>query len=156
MLYRLKNFISVLLAASFALLIAVGVRAVNVSYLADLNGERTYYLDSASSQGLRASSLSLSDLARVKGECVRIDLSENDGGGYSLNDRTPEEIARSIAESYGAEILFVEEVCGVTSFYCYTPRWNNGIMLYGRAVNLHVAIGEETCAVGTPIVFDGF
>ena len=150
--YRWKNFICTALAVGFCLLATLSIRAANTVLLADLKGERTFYLDSASSQGLRKSSLSIGELHRVKGECVRLDLTAQDGGKYALN----EEFALEIIRAYGAEIVFKEETCGQVSYYCYTPRFDNGLLLYGQRVNLHVAVGENACTVGTPIIFDGF
>ena len=150
--YRLKNFICVVLAVLFCLFFAVGVKSAVVTRFADIEGERVYFLDSASSQGLRKTTLSLTDLTRVKGECVFTEISTFDGG-MSL---TKEELAQNIAARYGAEILFQEEVCGVVSYYAYTTRWQDGLYINGVKINLHIAVGEECLAVGTPIIFDGF
>ena len=150
--YRLKNFICVTIAVLFALFFAVGVKSVSVARFADIEGERVYFLDSASSQGLRKETLSLADLTRVKGECVFTGIATFDGG-MSL---TKKELAQDIATRYGAEILFQEEACGVVSYYAYTPRWQDGLYINGVNINLHIAVGEERLAVGTPIIFDGF
>ena len=150
--YRLKNFICVTLAVLFALFFAVGVKSATVTRFADLEGERVYFLDSASSQGLRKETLSIADLTRVKGECVFAEISTFNGG-MSL---TKEELAQNIAAHYGGEILFQEETCGVVSYYAYTPRWQGGLYINGVKINLHIAVGEDRLAVGTPIIFDGF
>ncbi|MBR2320538.1 MAG: YwmB family TATA-box binding protein [Clostridia bacterium] len=150
--YRLKNVICVALAVLFCLFFAVGVKAVNITRLADIEGRRIYFLDSASSQGLRKESLTVSDLTRVKGECVFTEISAYEGGRYLSN----EEIAVEIATRYGAEILIKEEVDGIISYYAYTPRWQDGLYISGKKINLHIAIREENLAVGTPIIFDGF
>ena len=150
--YRLKNFICVSFAVIFCLFFAVGVKAVSVTQLADIEGKRTYFLDSASSQGLRKEVLSISDLTRIKGECVFTEISAYEGGRYLSN----EEIAVEIATHYEAEILIKEEVDGIISYYAYTPRWQDGLYINGKKINLHIAIREENLAVGTPIIFDGF
>ena len=151
-IYRVKNFICVALAVIFSLFFAVGVKAVSVTRLSDIEGKRTYFLDSASSQGLRKDSLSVADLTRVKGECVFTEISTYDGGRYLKND----EIAWKISTQYGAEILFTEEVDGVVSYYAYTTRWQDGLYINGVKINLHIAVGKENLAMGTPIIFDGF
>ncbi|MBO5737328.1 MAG: YwmB family TATA-box binding protein [Clostridia bacterium] len=151
-IYRVKNFICVALAVIFSLFFAVGVKAVSVTRLSDIEGKRTYFLDSASSQGLRKDSLSVADLTRVKGECVFTEISTYDGGRYLTND----EIAWKISTQYGAEILFTEEVDGVVSYYAYTTRWQDGLYINGVKINLHIAVGKENLAMGTPIIFDGF
>ena len=150
--YRVKNFICVAFAVIFSLFFAVGVKAVSVTRLADIEGERIYFLDSASSQGLRKESLSFVDLTRVKGECVFTEVSTYDGGRYL----TKEGIAQEIATRYDAKILFTEEVDGVVSYYAYTTRWQDGLYINGVKVNLHIAVGKGNLAVGTPIIFDGF
>ena len=150
--YRLKNFICVVLAVLFCLFFAVGVKGVAVTRLAEIEGKRTYFLDSASSQGLRKEVLSISDLARVKGECVSTEISVYDGGRYLTN----EEIAVEIATRFGAEILITEEVDGVLSYYAYTQKWKDGLYIDDKKINLHIAIGGGYIKVGTPIIFDGF
>ena len=150
--YRLKNFICVALAVIFSLFFAVGIKAAHVSRLADIEGARTYFLDSASSQGLRKTALSPMELTRVKGECVHTEISAYEGGRYA----TKEEIARDIAARYQAEILFIEEVGEVISYYAYTEKWQDGLYINGRKINLHVAVGKDRLVVGTPIIFDGF
>ena len=146
MAYKLKNCICLWLALLFCLLTFVGVRAFHTSRLAFLEGERVFYLDSASSQGLRKTSLSLWDIPRVKGESVYIPLQEKDGGMYASN----------ILSSLKGEVVFTEEVCGKVSYYAYAQGLGEGLWLYGRKVNLHIAVGEEVCVVGTPIIFDGY
>ena len=151
-MYRLKNFICVSLSCLFCLLLGVGVKAANVSRLSALKGERTYFLDSASSQGLSKTELSLAELGRVKGECVQFDLQAYEGGRYATN----EEIVQSILRKFQAKTRFVEEVNGTVSYYAYTPLWQDGLLLQGERVNLHIAISSSHCVVGTPVIFGGY
>lgn len=150
--YRVKNFICVVLAVIFCLFFAVGVKASTVTRLSDIEGKRTYFLGSASSQGLRKEGLIISDLTRVKGECVFTDISTYDGGRYLTNEGIIEEITTK----YGAKVLFQEKIDGVTSYYAHTPQWQDGVYIQGVKVNLHIALRENCLAVGTPIIFDGF
>ena len=154
--YRLKKFITCVGAAAVALAVLTGVRVMNVSRFSALGGERVFFLNSVSSQALRVKTLSLTDIGRVKGECVHLDLTAYEGGRYALNGVLAEEFAQSIAKKYGAEILMTEEVCGVISFYAYTNAWEGALQVNGRAVNLHIAVNGTACAVGAPIIFDGF
>ncbi|MBQ7912426.1 MAG: YwmB family TATA-box binding protein [Clostridia bacterium] len=142
----LNGFLSLLTAAAIAVVIGLGIYVLNACKLRAIKGERVFYLDSQSSQGLRKTELELRDYARITGESVC----------FARGEESAEELAGEIAEKYSAEILFTEEVAGVISFYCYTPIWDNGILVNGETVNLHVAVAEEECAVGTPIIFDGF
>lgn len=146
--YRLKNGISALLATLFACVFCFCITSGNVCKLSKIEGKRTFYLDSASSQSLRKSVLEFTDFFRVKGESVRFDLHEI--------SRNVQMLAREIAESYHAEILFVEETGGTLSFYCYTPWLYQGVCVQGKTVNLHIAVSQTQCAVGSPIIFDGF
>ncbi len=130
---------------AICLVIALAVYFKNSLKLSDLQGERVYYLDSASSQGLIAEKLSFLSFYRLKGESVRFDL-----------EKPAKEVLEEITEMYNAEVLFVEEVDGVASYYCHTSDWTGGVRINGQAVNLHLAISKEQCAVGTPIIFGGF
>ena len=60
-----------------------------------------------------------------------------------------------IREQFSARLLFTEEVCGVVNYYLYSPRLGEGVVLNGFLVNLHIAVGEEQTAVGTPLIFGG-
>lgn len=150
MLARLIRRIKTLLTTAAALAIVcgvgMGVYVVNACKLRGIEGERVFYLDSASSQGLRKEELTLRDFSRIKGESVRFDLTDEDG----------ETLANRLIEEYNATVLFTEEVSGVVSYYCYTPDWEECLELNGQRVNFHVAVSAEECAVGTPIIFDGF
>ncbi len=144
----LRNFIKLSLALVFSLAFCFCVKAANVSRLSFLSGERAYYLDSASSQSLIKTKLTAWDLFRVKGESVCFTIKEEKG--------EKEAFARSLVKRYGGEILFIEEIGGAVSYYAYIPKWGQGIALYGKQVNLHIAVSEENCKVGTPIIFGGF
>ena len=91
--------------------------------------------------------LCVSEIFDVRGESVRFVLERN---------CDKEALAREIAKGFGAEIVLVEKACGAVSYYAYTPEIFNGIRIEGKIINLHIALGEEMGAVGTPIVFGGF
>ena len=151
-LYRLKNFIYVAVAVVFSLLVFMAMKTANVSRLSSIQGERVFFLDSASSQGLMKEELSLVELGRVKGECVSFSLNTYEGGRYALS----EDIAQAIAKEFDAKILLKEEIAGGTSYYCYTSRWQDHILIEGQIINLHVAVSNGQCSVGAPIIFGGF
>jgi hypothetical protein len=94
--------------------------------------------------------LAWTDLSRIKGESVTFVL-PNDWSGEDLAG-----FAEKIATDYRAEIVWVEEIGGVTSYYCHTLNWSDGVTLYGRKINLHIAVSRGRCAVGSPIIFGGF
>lgn len=143
---RIKRMLSTLSALALTVALGWGIYAFNACKLRAIDGERVFYLNSNSSQGLRKEELSPLDFTRITGEVVRSKLGEKSG----------EEAANEIMERYGAQVLFVEEVGGVKSYYCYTPQWEDTLALNGQTVNLHVAVSNEECVVGTPIIFDGF
>lgn len=143
----IKNFITLTLAVAFALATCFIVKAAHISRLSSIPGERAYYLDSASSQSLIKTELSFADIFRVRGESVCFACTEE-----------KEAFARALIEEYGGTLLFTEEACGVQSYYAYVPAWGQGVALYGKQVNLHIAVSLEDnrCAVGIPIIFGGF
>lgn len=143
---RIKALLTTAAAVAIVLGLGIGVYVVNACKLRGIDGERVFYLDSASSQGLRKEELTLRDFSRIQGESVRFDL----------GDEGEAELVKRLTEEYGARVLFIEEACGVTSYYCYTPKWEGCLELHGQRVNFHVAISDTECAVGTPIIFDGF
>ena len=126
--------------------VLLGIKLANTTAFSDIQGDRTFYLYSDSSQALQTQTLRLDELDNVCGESVR----------FSVVEGERDMLAESIAKRYGARILFQEEACGVTSYYCYAPKLLGGVMLAGEKVNLHIAVGEEQAAVGSPIIFGGF
>ncbi len=142
----LRNVLRFLATSALFCTVCSGVYVTNACRLRALSGERVFYLGSASSQGVRKTELRFSDYARITGESVR----------FARGEGKAEEIARGIAGKYGATILFCEEAAGVLSYYGYTDTWKNGVCVGGEYVNLHIAVSETQCAVGTPIIFDGF
>ncbi len=147
----LQNFIKLTLALAFSLTFCFFVKAAHVSRLSFLSGERAYYLDSASSQSLVKTQLAPWDVFRVKGESVCFTIT-----GEKAEKEEKESFARSLVECYGGEILFIEEIGDTVSYYAYVPKWGKGLALYGKQVNLHIAVSKENCKVGTPIIFGGF
>ena len=102
-----RRFFGFLFALAVAATVCLGIYVMNACKLREIKGERVFYLDSDSSQALRKTELSLKDYARITGESVR----------FARGEENAEEIAREIADKYGAEILFTEEAAGVISFY---------------------------------------
>ena len=141
------NFIKLSLALAFALAFCFCVKAAHISRLSFFQGEREFYLDSLSSQSLVKTKLTAWDLFRVKGESVCFTITEEG-----------EAFAYALVERYGGEILFTEEIDGTISHFAYIPAWGQGITLYGKQINLHIAVSadERLCKVGTPIIFGGF
>lgn len=151
-MYKIKRWIGALIAVLFALLFIFCIKGMHLSRFSDIEGKRAFFLDSASSQGLQKVELSLMDVIRIKGECVQTDKTTYTGGRYLSN----EELAQEIAQKYRAEIMFFEEACGIVSYYAYTGAWADSVFLYGRKVNLHIAVDADKVTIGTPMVFGGY
>lgn len=143
--YKLKTFFMAFAALAVSCAFCLCLQLANTCKLSAIDGERTFYLRNASAQALRTQNMSLQDTFYVKGESVRLIL-RGDG----------EEFAARILQTFRAETLFKEEVCGVVSYYCYAPALGKGVCVNGKNVNLHIAVGEGRAAVGTPMIFDGF
>ena len=139
---RLKTCMKTVVAATIAFFLFLLFFSFSACKLSALDGERTFFLDSASSQGVRVTELTPLQLFRVKGESVRI--------------QTEEDTVEKVLSLYDAEVCFTERVAGVASYYCYTEKWSEGIMISGVKINLHIAVGEKQTFVGTPIVFGGY
>ncbi len=61
-----------------------------------------------------------------------------------------------LKNKFQAKLLLSEEACGVKNYYLYSPKLGKTIKIGGKNVNLHVAVKENTTAVGTPIIFGGY
>ena len=143
---KVKTFFCALCAIAVAVGFCAAYKTVSSVKLAALDGERFFYLDSASSQALCKRSLRFCELSRVRGESVHFEI----GAGEK------ETLAKDVAKVYGAEIVAIEEACGVISYYAYAPKFQGGVLVNGKRVNLHIAVSETQAAVGTPIIFGGF
>ncbi len=136
----LKNWINTLLAVAVSALVALFVWAMGATRFSAVEGERRFYLDSPSSQAKREESLSLFDIARVRGESL------------SLSAKEGEEMIAALS----AKVLFIEEIGETRAYYCYTPKYHGGVLIGEYLVNLQVAVTMERCVVGSPIIFGGF
>ena len=63
-----------------------------------------------------------------------------------------------IAEAFGARLLFTEETAGadgetIYHYYLYSPYLGKCVLLYGQAVNLHIAVRGTRTTAGTPLIF---
>jgi hypothetical protein len=105
--------------------------------------EKEYYLYSPSSQAQITSSIDAYDLFFLKGESAKITT------GESVDE---------VLSRYGAEIIFTEKFdeAGGISYYCYSPKLKQPILLDGKFVNLHVVVTANGIVLGTPIVFGGY
>lgn len=154
----LKRFMATLAATLVAVATLLSARCFSVCRLSRLDGERTFYLYSASSQALCKKTLSFTDVFFVQGESVRFLWKKQGFGGATTSSVNGSQtaLAEEIANYFGAEILFIEKTNGTLSVYCHSGQMQGGVRLQGEWVNLHIALRGQTCAVGTPLIFDGF
>jgi hypothetical protein len=144
--YRLKSWLKLSLACCLSFGVLFVVKMGNTLQLCKTQGERTFYLFTPSSQAVQTSALGLYDIGFVEGESVCFARPQ----GEAL------EIAKEIVLSYGGEIVCEEEACGVRCFYAFAPNLGGGVFVQGKRVNLHIAVSDAQCQVGTPLLFGGF
>ena len=141
-LSRCKTTIKLFFCLFAFAFVIVSLRYFNASKLSHLSGERQFYLYSPSSQATIKSRLSPLDCFFVRGESVRLSVGE-DG-------------VEEIVDGLQAEVLFIERVDDIVSYYAYSKILGGGILVNGKKINLHIAVGKGRCTVGTPIIFGGF
>ncbi len=157
--WRIKGFCKLFCAVALSSVFLLGLFLFNNgSTLSKLQGEHTFYLYSASSQALQKEQITLYELSNLRGESVRFPLDgktngSTDGSAYGNEGET---LVKALLETYGGEVVLVEEACGVRSYYCYTPHISKRVFIERKPVNLHIAIGKTQAAVGSPIIFGGF
>lgn len=105
---------------------------------------REYYLFSSSSQAKISSDPTAVETLFLQGECVLFET-EN-----------AEDFLKETLKKYRARVVAEELVCGVRSYYCYSPALAGGERVQGALVNLHVAIKGDYVKMGTPLIFGGF
>ena len=138
--------LGVFVACAFSLCACAFVRVGNTCVFARYAGERAFYLYSASSQAQIKNTLTLAELNGIKGESVTIT--------QAVEEQTA--FLQQVLKEYRAQVLWEETCADVTSYYCYSPRIQNGTVIEGQTVNLHIAFGTETTMLGTPLIFGGF
>lgn len=150
-----RIFLRLCLALASVFACFIGFSSANVVKLR-VDGEREFYLYSASSQAVIRSRLDFFDLPFLKGECVTVKTDV----GKSINDRLLR--AREEVEKFGGVIVLEENVGGMYSLYCYFPKSSglyDGVFVGGEkggVVNLHIAVSPSRTVVGSPIIFGGY
>ena len=144
LIFRLRNCITTVCALLLSCFLLFILAMGRVSRFSALDGERVFYLYSASSQAVIKENIKPVELFFVKGECV------------TFTYQNEEECLQEILALYGGEILFEEEVAGTHSYYCRTQSFGGATRIKGAFVNLHIAFNGERCTVGTPLIFGGF
>ena len=143
---KITRFFALALATVCAFIVLIGARALNSCKFSAFEGERTFYLHSASSQGWQTKMLRVWELDKVRGESVRFDR----------EGREAKSLINEAIKRYGASVVFFENAGGVVSVYAYTDKWDNALCVNGVLVNLHIAVSKEECVLGSPIIFGGF
>ena len=141
---RLKNCIATVLALLLAFGALLFTQSLQVCRLGEIEGKRSFYMRSPSSQAVIKEEIYPWEIFEVEGESVL----------FTCEDR--EQTLRDILEKYGASVRFEEQAGGSHSYYCYTSKWLDGIQIDGEFINLHIAFQGDSCAVGYPIIFGGF
>lgn len=142
---RWKNALRCGAAAALTFLFLFVVKGANSVQLSKTQGERTYFLCSASSQAWQKSTLTAGELSLKQGESVCF-----------LTEESAESLRDQLLQDYRAVLVKEEGCLDVVSYYCYAAELGDGLIIDGKRVNLHIAVGQGRCAVGTPILFGGF
>ena len=145
--YSCKRIFALFGAILIVALSVFGVRLLSVCKLRALTGERTFYVYTPSSQAGMRSVLTWQEWLFVTGESVGIEL---------CSIWQAKTYAQEVLNRYGGEILFEEQSGDVTCIYAYSKQLGGGVSVYGKRVNLHVALRGKVCVVGTPIIFGGY
>ncbi len=148
--YLCKRFLCLALASVAAFVCLVSVYASRACKLSLLQGERTFYLCSPSSQAVQTKTPAFFELTHVHGESVVLEIPAEAWRGDT------DAFAWEIGGRYGASYLFCEKARDVTSYYFYAPALYTGVVINGQCVNLHVAVSTTQCTVGSPLIFGGF
>ena len=145
--FKGKQFFALCAACLVGLIATLSLRLACVCKLRKIDGRRTFYVYAPSSKACVRTSLSISEMLFVTGECVEKECS---------SVAVAKEYAKDIVNKYRAVVLFEEEVDGIKSLYAYAEGLGNGVTVYGKCVNLHIAVKNNRCAVGTPMIFGGY
>ncbi len=61
-----------------------------------------------------------------------------------------------ILEKYDAQLMFLEKVGDVTSYYFYSKKLPFKEVIKNKKVNLQVAVTKENVTIGSPIIYGGY
>lgn len=143
----IRRFLAASLLSLFCLVLLLLPQLLDCRPLFPGADSYLFYARAASSQAVILSAAA-EDASRVKA---------------ALADRTGEsafyahaEDAFAQADRYGARLLFTERAGDVINYYYSAPSLGGGVLLEGRAVNLHIAVRGGGAAIGTPIIFGGY
>ena len=140
--FKALEFLKWLIAFIFSTAVFFAVGFLNVTAF-PFEGDKEYYLYSPSSQAQIKKSVNLLEVPFIRGESVTINHSSK-------------ELLEKVLADYDAKIVKVEKFDGGVSYYCYSCKLKDGIVLDGEFVNLQVAIKKESTVIGTPIIFGGY
>ena len=107
-------------------------------------GRAEYYVYSASSQAEISDGLKPEEFFILEGESITYQT--EDGSAF----------ADELVSRFRARVQSKESVCGVLSYYCYSPVLSSFVVVGGEKINLHIAVRENEVKVGTPLIFGGF
>lgn len=142
-----KQFLCTAFALCAACVFVVSFLCGNACKLSGLQGARTFYLQTPSSQARQTERLKPLDIFFVQGESVQLSLTQ---------EEQTNALVQEILKEYNAVLVSVENACGVISYYAFSPALYQGVVIEGEKVNLHIAVRKTEVAVGSPIIFGGF
>ena len=75
-----------------------------------------------------------------------------DGVSFTLDGSNYQEIVKK----YSAKLTHSFTLDGVTNLYFYSEKLPKKEIIFGKKVNLHVAINGQKITVGSPIIYYGY
>lgn len=146
--FAVRNFFKTFFAVLLSIILFLFV-AILTTTAFPFEGQKEYYLSSASSQSLIKSEISLTDLLLLRGESVRFTVEYE-------TEKAKQTYLNDILTKYKAKVLKVENYEDGISYYCYSAKLKRGVNLDGVTINLHVVIKEDGITLGTPLIFGGY
>lgn len=90
----------------------------------------------------------------VSANCKDFEIVELDGDSsivlLSLSDW--EKLKNDLA----VEFVYVNNIADRQVIECYSSRINGGVVINGKKVNLQVAINDDKCLIGCPLIKNSF
>ena len=89
-----------------------------------------------------------SNLFCVIGESLHFDAENYNEEGLAY--------CESKIREYGAQLVFCESGAWGENLYYYTAKIKNYVIISGKRVNIHLAKGENSVAIGSPLIFGSY
>lgn len=103
------------------------------------NKKSTVFVGSSSSECILIESFRQQIINGKKGESVKITTQE-----FNLEQ---------IIKYFDAQLILKEQVGGIVNYYFYSKKLRYKERIYGKTVNLHIAVTNQGVTLGTPLIY---